>query len=124
MSQLMRTGVRYALTFNNAAKNMKYREHDQEQNPMDYYRLVGPHQSTLHILVNHRVMVVEAGVTANAQLEMTFDAARSGLFRDFCKEHLAAIELEGGKALMRFYDNEYAQKASFEVPFNIVQPGL
>jgi hypothetical protein len=121
MSQLMRTGVRYALTFNNAANNMKYREHDQEQNPMDYYRIVGPQQSTLHILVKHRVMVVEAGVKTDVQLELTFDAARSGQFRDFCKKHIAAIEFEGGKALMRFYDNEYTQKASFEVPFNIVQ---
>lgn len=117
----MRTGVRYVITFNDSANYLKYREPANEQAPFDYYAIGGPQRSTVNILLNHRVMVVEADMHADVRLTVTFDAARSGVFRGFCKEHVAAIELESGKAFMRFYDNEWSPKASFEVPMQLVR---
>ncbi|WP_274643962.1 hypothetical protein [Pseudomonas serbica] len=120
-SELMRTGVRYVLTFNNSASHLRYRESDKESGPFDYYRIGGHQGDSVTFILNHRVMVVEADMHADVRLNVTFDAARSGLFRDFCNAHLAAIELEGGKAFMRFYDNEWSPKASFEVPMQLVR---
>lgn len=117
----MRTGVRYAITFNDSASYLKYREPENDQAPFDYYTIGGPQRSTVNIQLNHRVMVVEADMHADVHLTVTFDAARSSVFRRFCKDHVAAIELEGGKAFMRFYDTEWSPKASFEVPMQLVR---
>lgn len=121
--ELMRTGVRYVIGFGMAG-NLKYRKDDQQQfGAFDYYQLTGPQQSTVRFHVNHCVFVAEADVYADAQLTIEFDAAGSHKFRDFCKKYLAAIELEGGQAFMRFYDNSLSFSASVEVPLKIVQGG-
>jgi hypothetical protein len=120
-SELMRTGVRYVITFNNAASHLRYREPEKDSGPFDYYRIGGRQGDSVTFVLNHRVMVVEADMHADVRLSVTFDAARSGLFRDFCKAHLSAIELEGGKAFMRFYDNEWSPKASLEIPMQLVR---
>jgi hypothetical protein len=118
---LMRTGVRYVITFNNSASHLRYREPDKESGAFDYYAIGGRQGDSVNFIINHRVMVVEADMHADVRLTIKFGAARAGLFRDFCKAHLAAIELEGGKAFMRFYDNEWSPKASFEVPMQLVR---
>lgn len=120
-SELMRSGVRYVITFNNAASHLRYREPEKESGPFDYYKIGGRQGDSVSFVINHRVMVVEADMHADVRLTIQFGAARASLFRDFCKAHLAAIELEGGKAFMRFYDSEWSPKASFEVPMQIVR---
>jgi hypothetical protein len=113
----MRTGERYAISFNNAANHLKYRKHDEAfTGSLDYYRIGGPQRSTVVFLVDHGISVPEGGFNADVRIELQFEAARSNQFRDMCKTHLACVEVGEGKVVMRFYESGHAQQATFEVP--------
>lgn len=113
----MRTGVRYAISFNNMAHTLKYRKHDEAlAGSFDYYRIGGPQGSTVVFLVDHGVSVPEGGSNADVRIELQFEAARSHQFRDMCKTHLACVEVGEGKVVMRFYESGHAQRVAFEVP--------
>lgn len=118
----MRTGERYAISFNNMASILKYRKHDEAlPGSFDYYGIGGRQGSTVVFLVDHGVSVPEGGFNADVRIELQFDAARSNQFRDMCKTHLACVEVGGGKVVMRFYESSHAQRASFEVPLQTLR---
>lgn len=119
---LMRTGERYAFSFYDPALYLRYRKHDEVLNAsFDYYRVGGPSQDTVIFHVDHRVEVVEGGFSADVCIKLKFTHSRTFKFREMCKDNFVAIEVCGGKVVMRIYQTPCLTLPMYELPLEVVQ---
>lgn len=119
---LMRTGERYAISFYDPALYFRYRKHDEAINAsFDYYRVGGPSQDTVILHVDHRVEIVDGGFSSDVCVKLKFTASRTFKFREMCKDRFVAIEVGGGKVVMRIYESATLSLPTYELPLEVVR---
>lgn len=119
---LMRTGERYAISFYDPALYVRYRKHNEDLNgKFDYYRVGGPQQDTVILHVDHRVEVVDGDFIGDMCIKLKFTASRTFKFREMCKDRFVAIEVGGGKVMMRIYESATVSLPTYELALEVVR---